>query len=389
MHDTSSRPHVQRLRPQQIREVANIGMGVKDVLAFWFGESHLTTPEAIRRAGADALMGGETFYAPTLGVPQLRQDLATYLSRLHQPISSDRIAVTSSGVSALMVALQAIVNPGDKVVVVTPVWPNLCEIPRILSAEVTCVPLQFGPAGWTLDLQRLIDAIRPGVAALLINSPNNPTGWVLSRPEQEAILRRCREVGTWLIGDDVYQRLYFHGSCAPSFLDIADPLDRFISCNSFSKAWRMTGWRLGWAVVPEALLASYGTLLEYNTSCAPTFVQTAARTALKECEPDIAELVGQIKANQQRLYAHLASIERIELGAPARGGMYAFFRVTGLRNSLAFCKRLVVEGRLGLAPGTAFGDEAPEFLRWCLAVNGAKLDEAIDRLGGQLQKVDQ
>src|SRR5579871_1784733 len=161
MHETNSAPRVQRLRPQQIREVANAGMDVKDVLAFWFGESHLATPEIIRAAGAAALVSGETFYAPTLGVPQLREDLATYLSRLHQPISSERISVTSSGVSALMIALQAIVSPGDKVVVVTPVWPNLCEIPRILSAEVTCVPLQFGTAGWTLDLQRLIDAIRP------------------------------------------------------------------------------------------------------------------------------------------------------------------------------------------------------------------------------------
>ena len=238
------RPQIRALRNQQIREVANAAMGSKDLLAFWFGEAHLPTPEAIRAAGAASLMRGDTFYTPNLGLPELRQDLASYLSRWHRPVAADRIAVTSSGVSALMISVQAVVEPGASVVAVTPVWPNLCEMPKILGAEVISVPLQFGSNGWALDLDRLVAAIQPGVGAVIINSPNNPTGWTLSRPEQEAILARCRALGTWLIADEVYERLYFRAPCAPSFLDIAYPSDRFISCNSFSKDWRMTGWRL-------------------------------------------------------------------------------------------------------------------------------------------------
>ena len=188
-----------------------------------------------------------------------------------------------------MIPLQAIVEPGGSVVAVTPVWPNLCEIPKILGAGVISVPLQFG-SEWLVARSRPAHRRRFGraSAAVVINSPNNPTGWTLSRPEQEAILARCRAVGTWLIADDVYERLYFDAPCAPSFLDIADPSDRFIACNSFSKAWRMTGWRIGWAVIPQALVPSYSKLLEYNTSCVPGFIQSAARVALTQCEADVS-----------------------------------------------------------------------------------------------------
>lgn len=378
------RPQTRALRNQQIREVANTAIGSNDILAFWFGEAHLPTPEPIRAAGAAALMRGDTFYTPNLGLPELRQDLASYLSHWHRPVSADRIAVTSSGVSALMISLQAIVEPGGSVVAVTPVWPNLCEIPKILDAEVISVPLQFGANGWSLDLDRLMAAIQPGVAAVVINSPNNPTGWTLSRPEQEAILARCRAVGTWLVADDVYERLYFDAPCAPSFLDIADPSDRFITCNSFSKAWRMTGWRIGWAVIPQALVASYSKLIEYNTSCVPGFIQSAARLALTQCEADVSLLVKQVKANQQRLYECLGTLSQVDLGAPALGGMYAFFRVPGLSDSLSFCKRLVEKARLGLAPGSAFSDDSREFVRWCIASDPAKLDAGLDRFASYL-----
>lgn len=374
-----SRPQVRALRNQQIREVASMAIGSKDVLAFWFGESHLPTPEPICRAAATALMNGDTFYTPNLGLPELREDLARYLSRWHRPIAAERIVVTSSGVSALMITLQAIVGPGDSVVAVTPVWPNLCEIPKIMGAQVISVPLQFGPNGWRLDLDRLIDAIKPGVAAVVINSPNNPTGWTLTRVEQTALLTRCRAVGTWLIGDDVYERLYFHAPSAPSFLDIAEPTDRVIVCNSFSKAWRMTGWRIGWVAIPEALAASYAKLIEYNTSCVPSFVQSAARVALTQCEADVSHLVAEVGANQKRLYERLSTVGRVELGTPADGGMYAFFRVSGLSDSLAFCKQLVSEARVGLAPGSAFGEDSREFIRWCIATEPGKLEAGLDR----------
>jgi len=377
--EIQARPGVQALRSQQIREVAGVAAGRPDVLPFWFGESNLTTPQVIRTAATAALQKGQTLYAPTLGVSELRESLAQYLTQLHQPVPADRIAITNSGVTALMLALQALISPGDRVVAVTPVWPNLCEIPRILGAQVECVPLRFGAQGWSLDLDRLLAAVTSSTTALVINSPNNPTGWTLSRAEQEAILRHCRTTGTWLVADDVYERIYFHGSCAPSFLDLVAPEDRFIGCNSFSKAWRMTGWRIGWLVIPQELLWDLSKLIEYNSSCAPPFIQLAACVALTACEADVATQVHQIRANQLRLYELLRSLARVELGAPAAGAMYAFFRVKGLQDSLALCKRLVMEAGVGLAPGSAFGQEAPEFLRWCLAVDPEQLEEGARR----------
>ncbi|MEO8114161.1 MAG: aminotransferase class I/II-fold pyridoxal phosphate-dependent enzyme, partial [Phenylobacterium sp.] len=245
-----ARPEVLALRTSQIREVANAGLGREDILAFWFGESDQPTPAFIRQAAADALTDGRTFYTHNLGRADLRTELSTYLTGLHgRPIGAERIAVVNSGVSALMLAAQAVVSPGDRVAVVAPVWPNVAEIPRILSGQVVDVPLQSAQGRWRLDLDRLMEALTPGTRALFLNSPNNPTGWTLPAEDRAAILDRCREYGIWLIADDVYERLTFGpGRSAPSFLQIAEADDRVIGVNSFSKAWRMTGWRLGWMV---------------------------------------------------------------------------------------------------------------------------------------------
>ena len=186
-----------------------------------------------------------------------------------------------------MLTVEALVSPGDRVVVVTPLWPNLVEIPKIFSADVACVALDYGASGWTLDLDRLLDALTPGTRALLINAPNNPTGWTIDRAAQTTLLEHCERVGIWIIADDVYERVFFDGEavCAPSFLDIADRDARVVSTNSFSKAWLMTGWRLGWLIAPAALMPEVGKLIEYNTSCSPVFVQRAGVTAIADGEP--------------------------------------------------------------------------------------------------------
>jgi aspartate/methionine/tyrosine aminotransferase len=188
-----------------------------------------------------------------------------------------------------MVASQLLIDPGDRVVQVTPLWPNLQEIPKILERDGEAVPLQFSSSGWKLPLQRLLDALKPGTKALYLNSPNNPTGWTVSKDELKAILGHCRKHGIWIFSDDAYERLFYgEEGIAPSLLDISADEDRLISANTFSKSWLMTGWRLGWLVVPESLIADLGKLIEYNTSCAPVFVQRAGIAAVKEGEPVIA-----------------------------------------------------------------------------------------------------
>src|SRR5688500_17794652 len=188
----TARDAVLRLRGSKIREVANASLGKSDVLAFWFGEPDELTPDFIRRAGIASLEAGETFYTHNFGIAELRVALAAYVSDLHRPVAMENIIVTSSGMSALMLVTQALVGPGDRVVEVTPLWPNLVEIPKVLGAHVECLPLDFSPTGWTLDLDRLLSALTPGTRALYLNSPNSPTGWTITRPVQQKILEHCR-----------------------------------------------------------------------------------------------------------------------------------------------------------------------------------------------------
>lgn len=388
---TAIRPAIDALPASRIREVANAGLGRDDVLAFWFGESDEPTPQAVRDAGAASLQRGETFYSHNLGLPELREAIARYASALHGPIGADRIAVTSSGVSALMVAMQMLAGPGDEVVAVVPVWPNLTAQPAILGAEVVRVPLAPRPDGaWGLDLDRLLAAVTPRTRVLLVNAPNNPTGWTLTRAEQQAMLDHCRRTGTWILADEVYERIWFGddgaGACAPSFLDLATPDDRVAVVHSFSKSFLMTGWRLGWMVLPPSRVESAGKLLEFNSSCAPVFVQRGALAALAMADDFVPGLVARLRAGRDRLHDGLARLPGVTSARPL-GGMYAWFRVEGEADSLAFAKRLVRDHGLGLAPGAAFGDEGEGWLRWCFASQDpARLDEGLRRLAGALPR---
>ena len=382
------RQAIQNLEESKIREVANAGLGRSDVLAFWFGESDEVTPEFIRQAAIESLQRGETFYAHNLGLAELREGVAGYTSTLHPKVGSDRIAITSSGVSALMLAVQAVVDAGDEVVVVTPVWPNLVAQPRIMGANVRRVSLKPRGGAWTLDLQALLDAVTPATRLLVVNAPNNPTGWTLTRDEQQAILAHCRRTGTWILADEVYERLYYEDGarCAPSFLDVASPDDRLVVAHSFSKSFLMTGWRLGWLVMPPQLTHHMGKLLEFNTSCASTFTQRAAVVALQRRDEVTPRVVAHLKTCRDTLVPMLQSLPRVMV-EPAKGGMYAFFRLDGFGDSLDVAKRLVREAGLGLAPGNAFSPEAQGWLRWCFASKDlSRLEQGVERLQGWLGK---
>ncbi len=376
-----AREAARRLELSKVRAVANAGFGREDVLKFWFGEGDTPTPAFIRDAAIEALAAGRTFYAHNHGLAELREALARYLSALHgRSFDPERLSITSAGVSALMIAMQALLDPGDRVVAVTPVWPNLVEIPKILGAEVVRVGLSPQQGRWRLDLDQLLDAITPATRLLLINSPGNPTGWTLEADQRAPILEHCRRLGVWLLVDDVYERLYYGaGASAPSFLPLADEDDRIVGANSFSKAWLMTGWRLGWLVAPPALTPEIGKLIEYNTSCAPDFVQAAGLAALTHGEAHVAQLCADLTCKRDRLTAALAQHPKLSLTVPD-GGMYVFFRVAGENDSVALAKRLIAEAGLGLAPGAAFGPEGEGWLRWCFAWADEALGEGVRRL---------
>ena len=380
---------IDELPASKIREVANAAMERRDVLAFWFGESDETTPSFIRDAAAASLAAGETFYSHNLGLAGLREAIASYVASLHPAVGSDRIAVTSSGVSALMLAMQALVGAGDEVVAVVPVWPNLTAQPAILAAHVTRFALRPDAAGeWRLDVGALCRAVTNRTRVLLVNSPNNPTGWTLARDEQRVLLEHCRTTGTWIVADEVYERVYFgddRRAAAPSFLDIADTDDRLIVVHSFSKSFLMTGWRLGWLVVPPGTAPSFAKLIEFNTSCAPVFVQRAGLAALANAEGFVPGLVERLRDCRDTLLPLLREIPGVQVATP-RGGLYAFLRAPGSDDSLAFAKRLVQDAGVGIAPGAAFGAEGEGWLRWCFASREpARLGVGAERLAAFLR----
>ena len=379
------RPDIQTLPGSRIREVANAALGRGDVLAFWFGESDEVTPEPVRQAAAESLARGETFYSHNLGLASLREAIARYVGGLHGGVSAERIAVTSSGVTGLMLAMQMLAGPGDEVVAVTPVWPNLTAQPVVQGARVRRLPLRAHQGAWALDIDELRSAVTPQTRVLLVNAPNNPTGWTLTRAEQQAILEHCRQTGTWIVADEVYERLYFGpGGVAPSFLDVSTAQDRLVVVHSFSKSFLMTGWRLGWLVLPEGLLDPIGKLIEFTSSCAPVFVQRGGEAALALADSFVPGLQARMRACRDRLVSGLGTLPGVTLATPP-GGMYAFFSLEGEPDSLALAKRLVADHGLGLAPGIAFGPEGEGWLRWCFASRDlGRLDAGLDRLRAAL-----
>ena len=375
--------------------MANAALGRPDVLAFWFGEGDEVTPDFITEAGIDSMRRGETFYTHNLGLPELREAIAGEMTRRHapaglaEPIRADRIAVTSGGVNGLMLAAQALIDPGDCVVAVTPVWPNLTAQAVIMGADLHCVSLAPGAQGWDLDIPTLLEAITPATRVLIVNAPNNPTGWTLGSTEQRAILEHCRQTGTWIVADEVYESLYYEpagGGCAPSFLDGAEPDDRLVVVQSFSKSFLMTGWRLGWLVLPPAMTAQMGNLIEFNTSCASVFTQRAGLAALAGVDSVTPRVVRHLKQCRDTLIDALGTLGRVEVARP-RGGMYGFLKLHGHDDSLATAQRLVAEAGLGLAPGSAFAPESSQWLRWCFASRDTqRLTDGVDRLSRWLSR---
>jgi aspartate/methionine/tyrosine aminotransferase len=378
------RPGLMALEASKIREVANVGASFSDVIPLWFGEPDVVTPDFVREAAKKSLDAGETFYGANLGFAPLRIAIADYHGRTGCQVDASRVFVTASGVNALMLCAQAVVDPNDRVVIPSPHWPHLAEIPRILGARPETVNLRLAAGKWRIDIEELCSAITPGTRLVVINSPANPTGWTMQEDEQRLLLDRCRQTGTWILADEVYSRIYFKAPRAPSFLDICNPDDRVLVVNSFSKSWAMTGWRLGWVVAPPTLIETMAKLNEYNMSSPSIFVQRGGVAALEHGDTFLLSLVDRFRDMRDLCVDLIGEQPRVTMPKPD-GAMYAFFKIEDMSDSLAFAKDLVVKGRVGLAPGSAFGPAGEGYLRLCFAGTRERLTEACSRLNTFLQ----
>lgn len=368
------------LPDSKIREVSLNSIGKPGLIALWFGESDEQTPDFVREAAKAAIDAGETFYAPNSGIEPLRAEIRAYMNRVYgRDFGLDRFTVTASGMNAIMLTFQALVDPGDNVLVISPVWPNCSETIRIMGGEIRPVVLDETDGVWSLDLQKLMDAADDRTKAVFINSPGNPTGWMMSDAERDAILEWTRKLGIWVISDDVYARLVYDRSHAPCFVEACDPDDRVISINSFSKSWSMTGWRLGWITAPPSLLQPLAKLNEYNIAGPATFVQHAGVAALRDGDLYVDGLVDRLRRRRDLVTQALSQFPRVRYTQPD-AAFYAFFAVDGMDDSLGFALRLRNEANVGVAPGIAFGPSGEGYLRLCFASSEGALSEAMERL---------
>ncbi|MBN8925490.1 MAG: aspartate aminotransferase [Rhodospirillales bacterium 69-11] len=369
-----------RIPGSRIVEVARLAFATPDVDFLCFGESDQPSPASARQAAIAALEAGETRYPDVRGLPALRQALADYLTGLHaRPVTESRIQLAASGMAAISIALAATVRAGDRVVLHGPAWPNVGNAARLRGATVEELDLTPQPDGsFRLDLERL-DAMLDGARAFVLNSPNNPTGWTATTAELQAMLEIARRRGVWLISDEVYSRLVYDGSAAaPSLLDLAEPDDRVIVCNSFSKTWVMTGWRLGWLVVPDGTREIIADLVEVVHSGVAPFVQRAGLAAIEDTE--VVERFRAHCATGRALASDaLEGLNGVRYTAP-RGAFYAFLGVEGLTDSLDLALKLVAKHGVAVAPGVAFGASGEGSLRVCFAQSPALMERAMQRL---------
>jgi len=370
----------------RIRELAEVAMSMDGVLKLYFGESNLPTPDYIKRAAQKAMADGFTFYTENAGLPSTRKALARYYADLHQVEidPSTEIVVTASGVQALNLGIRCMIDPGDEGLVLTPAWPNGSANIGMANGVVKQIPHVLSGNRYEIDFDALEAAVTPRTRMLLYTSPSNPLGWVATDADQRHLLDFIRKHNLWLMADEVYDRLYYPDGPArtatvPSILKKCTREDAVVVVQSFSKAYCMTGWRLGWLIARKDLAARATQLNEFVVSHAPSFAQRAGETALLWGEMAVKEMLLRLRENRDFCLAALSKMPGVKVPKP-EGAFYLFPKIEGLTDSFAFCKQLLMETRVGLAPGVAFGAGGEGSVRICYAAEMQILEQAMARL---------
>ncbi|GLQ36690.1 aminotransferase [Rhizobium albus] len=363
-----------------IVEVVNHGRSREGLIALWVGEGDQPTPAFISDAASASLTRGETFYTWQRGIPNLRQELASYHSRhFGASFDANEFYVTVSGMQAIRIGLEAIVPAGSEVLYLSPAWPNFPAAVTISGSQPVPVLLEFTERGWSLDLGRLEASITPRTKAIFVNSPSNPTGWTASADDLRQILDLARRHGLWIMADEIYSRFYYAGGRAPSFFDIREEGDRILFVNSFSKNWAMTGWRMGWITAPPEMGQVLENLIQYATSGVPHFLQQGAAAALEHGDGFVDEQVERARQARDLFCDALLATNRVRLVKPD-GAFYAFFAIDGIADPRRAALDIVDSTAVGLAPGTAFGAGGSPFFRACFLRRLDHVTQAADRL---------
>jgi aspartate aminotransferase len=359
----------------------------EDVYDLSVGEPDFDTPPAVSEAGIQAIRKGYTRYPPNMGVADLRAAVAAQLSTLSggRPVNADNIIVSSGSKQSLFNACFTLFGPHDRVLIPSPAWVSYPQIVHLARAEPVMVPgdIEWGLKVSVRDLDRAHSKLTKG---LILCSPCNPTGSVYTLPELRAIAEWAKANGVWIISDEIYRRIYYGSGPAPSVLDLPDELlEHTVVIAGASKAYAMTGWRIGAALAPPRVVKAMAALQSHTTTGANHPAQWAAATAFSsaEVEADVQRMVAAFRLRRDRI------VERFRADAPGiefvepHGAFYFFFRVDGIRErdpltGTAFCQALMQEEGVALVPGGAFGDD--RWVRLSYAASDRVLATALDRL---------
>ena len=344
------------------------------------GEPDFDTPAHVREAAKKALDEGATHYAPFPGIPELRQAIAADVTR-RKGFEADpsQVFVTVGGKGVMLYAILGLIDPGDEVLVPDPGYPIYESLTRFVGAKPVPIPIRM-EHDFRLDVEELAGLITPRTRLLIINSPANPTGGVLTRADLERIAELAQEHDLWVMTDEIYGRILYDGEEHVSIASLPGMRERTIVLDGFSKTFAMTGWRLGYAVVPESLIPTYSELIINTISCAPTFVQVGAVQALEGPQDDVDAMVVEFKARRDLVIEGLNRIPGIRAKTPL-GAFYAFPSIggTGLTGA-ELAERLLVEADVCVLAGTAFGGVGTDHIRISYANSRENLTEALGRI---------
>ena len=360
------------MQPSAIRRISTLAAQTPGCISLALGEPEFDTPEAIRAEAKAALDRGETHYAPNAGAPVLREAISGYMAGQGLAFAPEEVVVTLGATEAISSTLLALLNPGDEVIIPVPAFVSYEAVTRMNHARP--VRLDTSPWDFQIDEDALRAQVTPATKAIVINSPNNPTGCMLDAASLDAVARVAGEFGVYVISDDVYSRLVYDGACERFATRHPELRDRTVVIDSFSKPWAMTGWRMGWIAAAEPLVSQIAKVHQSAASSSVMFCMAPAEVALG-CDP--APMVEIYRRRRDRVVDGLRA-----MGLPTRrprGAFYAFpdITATGMDDE-EFCERAIVEAGVGLVPGSCFG--APGHVRLSFCVSDADLDEAIRRL---------
>ena len=369
----------QAIPPSGIRKFFDLALTMENVISLGVGEPDFRTPWNICESGIYSIEQGSTSYTSNKGLQSLRDTLSRYLGQHYNLpyTSNDEIIITSGVSEALDIAIRSVVNPGDEVVIAQPSYVSYAPCVTLSGGKpipVRCMEKDH----FKLNPDALLEQITPKTKALIINFPNNPTGAVMNRSDLKAIADIVIDKDILLISDEVYAELTYDGTHVAA-ATVSDLWERTITLNGFSKAYAMTGWRIGYLCAPKELCDAALKIHQYIMLCAPVMGQVGALEALRSSEEDKNNMVNEYRLRRNMFVAGLNSI-----GLPCHvpeGAFYAFPSVKGTGLSdLEFAERLLKEQKVAVVPGNVFGDGGEDHIRCAYAVSRKELSEALSRM---------